>query len=127
MSIGAGPEPLRPTWATAFLDLAPGAERVLPFWCAVTGYSLSPWRGEHAEFATLLPADSADDHLCVQRLGRLDTGPWRVHLDLTVAAPGEDIGPAAVRRRWRWARGCRPAPRTTTWCCRLPVASCSAW
>ncbi|WP_194288972.1 MULTISPECIES: VOC family protein [unclassified Nocardioides] len=98
MSAGAGIEPLRPTWATAFLDLAPGAaERVVPFWCAVTGYALSPWRGEHDEFATLLPPDGADDHLCVQRLGRLDTGPWRVHLDLTVAAPGEDVGPAAVR------------------------------
>ncbi|WP_166133517.1 VOC family protein [Nocardioides ochotonae] len=98
MSTGAGTEPLRPTWATAFLDLAPGAaERVLPFWCAVTGYALSPWRGERAEFATLLPPDGADDHLCVQRLGRLDTAAARLHLDLTVAAPGEDVGPAAVR------------------------------
>jgi Glyoxalase-like domain len=66
-------------WITAFLDLAPDTHQTTTtFWLAVTGASLSPTRGEHGEFATLVPRDG-DDHLRVQRLG---AGLSRVHLDL---------------------------------------------
>jgi len=70
-----------PTRLTFFLDLAPDeyAEAVA-FWCAATGYDLSPSRGEHGEFASLVPP-SGDDHLRVQRL---EEGPSGVHLDLYV-------------------------------------------
>ena len=68
-------------WMTAFVDLAPDEfERGVEFWRGVTGYALSPARGEHDEFATLVPPDG-DAHLRVQRL--VD-GPSRLHLDLHV-------------------------------------------
>jgi hypothetical protein len=66
-------------WITAFLDLAPDVhEAATAFWLGVTGATLSPTRGEHDEFATLVPPDG-DDHLRVQRLY---DGPSRIHLDL---------------------------------------------
>lgn len=66
-------------WFTAFVDLA-GADLDggVAFWRAVTGYGLSAHRGEHDEFATLLPPDG-DPYLRVQRL---DAGPSRVHVDV---------------------------------------------
>ncbi len=71
-------------WMTAFVDLAPDEfERGVEFWRGVTGYALSPARGEHDEFATLVPPDG-DAHLRVQRLG---DGPSRLHLDVHVADP----------------------------------------
>jgi len=71
-------------WMTAFVDLAPDEfERGVEFWLGVTGYDLSPARGEHDEFATLVPPDG-DAHLRVQRL--VD-GPSRLHLDLHVEDP----------------------------------------
>ena len=74
----------RPTWLTAFLDLpAAEFEPAAAFWRAVTGYTLSPLRGEHDEFATLLPP-AGDAYLRVQRIGS-DRGG--VHLDLH--APGQ--------------------------------------
>lgn len=74
-------------WTTAMLDLPPGTvDAALDFWLAATASTLSPWRGDADEYATLIPPD-ADDHLRVQRFA---DGP-RVHLDLHVGDP------AAVR------------------------------
>jgi len=71
-------------WMTAFVDLTPEEfDRGVEFWQGVTGYALSPVRGEHDEFATLVPPDG-DAHLRVQRLG---DGPSRVHIDLHVTDP----------------------------------------
>lgn len=70
-------------WTTAFLDTprhAPGAEDVLPFWQQVTATRLSSRRGEHQEFATLLPADG-DAFLRIQDI---DGGTPGCHLDLHV-------------------------------------------
>lgn len=70
---------MSPTWISAFLDLAPDSfDPGVTFWRGVTGYGLSPTRGEYDEFATLVPPDG-DDFLRVQRLG---AGPSRLHLDL---------------------------------------------
>ena len=75
-----------PTWLTAFLDLpAPEYDAAVAFWQAVTGYSVSPSRGEHDEFATLLPP-SGDAFLRVQRT---QEGRPGVHLDLH--APGQSF------------------------------------
>lgn len=71
-------------WVSAFLDLEPASfDAGLSFWRQVTGYTLSPPRGDDGEFATLVPP-SGDAHLRVQRLGG---GPSRIHLDLHVADP----------------------------------------
>jgi hypothetical protein len=71
-------------WISAFLDLAADEfDDGVAFWCDVTGYDLSPARGEHGEFATLVPPDG-DDFLRVQRL--VDS-PSGIHLDLHVADP----------------------------------------
>jgi hypothetical protein len=67
------------TWLTAFLDLtAAELEPAVAFWRSVTGYDLSPSRGERDEFATLLPP-SGDAFLRVQRVA---DGPSHVHVDL---------------------------------------------
>lgn len=73
-----------PFWVSAFLDLpassfAPG----VAFWRGVTGFSLSPSRGAHQEFATLVPPEG-DDYLRVQRV---QDGPGGIHLDLHVPDP----------------------------------------
>lgn len=74
------------SWLTAFLDFAPDDHDAgVAYWQQVTGYGLSPCRGEHGEFATLLPP-SGDAFLRVQRL---DEGPSGVHVD--VHAPGQDF------------------------------------
>lgn len=90
-----------PTWVTVFLDLESTAwERGIAFWAQVTGSELSALRGDHQEFATLLPRHG-DAHVRVQRR---DDGPTRIHLDLHVtdvpAAAGvaERLG-AEIRRR----------------------------
>ena len=73
----------QPSWLTAFLDLpADEYDAAVAFWRKVTGCALSSSRGEHAEFATLLPP-AGDAYLRVQRLG---SGRPGVHLDLH--APG---------------------------------------
>ena len=67
-------------WITAFLDTArESAEVSETFWSRVTGYHVSPSRGERDEFATLLPA-TGDAHLKVQRV--VQTPPGGLHLDL---------------------------------------------
>jgi hypothetical protein len=70
---------MAPSWVTAFLDLPAGhVDDAVVFWRSVTGYALSPSRGDHDEFATLLPP-SGDAYLRVQRIGSAEPG---VHLDL---------------------------------------------
>ncbi|TWH03201.1 hypothetical protein L615_001200000700 [Nocardioides sp. J9] len=82
-----------PRWVTAFLDSAPEHhQHGVGFWQGATGYALSPPRGEHEEFATLLPPDG-DAFLRVQRL---QSGPDRVHLDLHVADPRAAADAAVV-------------------------------
>jgi hypothetical protein len=75
---------MTPSWLTAFVDLAPADHDAgVAFWRAVTGYAVSPARGEHGQFATLVPPDG-DGYLRTQRLG---DGPSGHHLDLHVADP----------------------------------------
>jgi hypothetical protein len=101
-----------PTWLTAFLDLpADEFDPAVAFWREVTGYGLSAPRGEHDEFATLVPA-AGDAFLRVQRV---DDGQSRVHLD--VHEPGREF---AVRASPGGLSFCqvagteavRPAPAT---------------
>jgi hypothetical protein len=68
-------------WLTAFIDRPEqGFDETVRFWMGVTGSTLSPARGRHGEFATLLPA--ADDaYLRVQRVA---DGPGGSHLDVHV-------------------------------------------
>lgn len=76
-------------WISAFIDRpGSGFEATVDFWCRMGGSSLSAWRGEHNEFATLLPLDGADAHLRVQRTESQTSGS---HLDLHV----DDVGAAA--------------------------------
>lgn len=83
--------PVDPFWTTAFLDFAPGSFAAgVRFWADVTGYDLSPTRGDHDEFASLL-APGGDEYLKVQRLAG---GPGRVHLDLHVPDPHAAAGSA---------------------------------
>ena len=68
---------------TAFLDTprgAPGADAAVDFWQRVTATQLSPRRGQHQEFATLLPT-AGDAFLRVQDTE--DDSPG-CHLDLHV-------------------------------------------
>jgi hypothetical protein len=68
-----------PTWLTAFLDLPPDRyDEGVAFWRAVTDYGISAPRGDHDEFATLVPPDG-DPYLRVQRLADGEPG---LHLDL---------------------------------------------
>ncbi len=73
-------------WITAFLDLRSDSfEPATAFWRAVTGSGISESRGEHGEFATLLPRDG-DPYLKVQRIR---DGSGGIHLDLhTDDVPG---------------------------------------
>ncbi len=74
---------------------APGAEEVLPFWQQLTATRLSSRRGEHQEFATLLPADG-DPFLRTQDI---DGGAPGCHLDVHVddvrAAVDQAVGSGA--------------------------------
>jgi hypothetical protein len=73
-----------PFWASAFLDFpASSFTRGVVFWREVTGFGLSPSRGLHQEFATLVPP-TGDDYLRVQRV---QDGPGGIHVDLHVADP----------------------------------------
>lgn len=78
---------------SAFLDLAPGTfDAGARFWSRVTGYDVSPRRGERDEFATLVPGDG-DDFLRVQEL---EHGTGGVHLDLHVASPVQEADRAVA-------------------------------
>ncbi|MEW1953378.1 VOC family protein [Terrabacter sp. NPDC080008] len=85
----------RVSWLTAFLDLPPDVHAVgTRFWAAVTGYAVSPPRGDEAEFTTLLPP-VGDPFLKIQRTG-CGEGPTDpgVHLDLHVASAPESAARA---------------------------------
>ena len=81
----------RVSWVTAFLDLPPALhEAGTRFWAGVTGYAVSPPRGEDAEFTSLVPP-VGDPFLKIQRTGACDgseTGPG-LHLDLHVTSASE--------------------------------------
>ena len=81
-------------WTTIFLD-APRdvTDSTVAFWTGVTGTKLSPWRGDHDEFATLLPADG-DAYLRVQRV---QEGTGGSHLDLHVDTAIESLDEASAR------------------------------
>lgn len=67
-------------WVTAFIDRpAETFDTAVRFWAAVTASTLSPVRGEHHQFATLVPPDG-DAYMRVQRTV---TGGG-THLDLHV-------------------------------------------
>ena len=91
---------IRVVWLTAFLDLPPDVHGAgSHFWSAVTGYAVSPARGDEAEFTTLLPR-SGDPFVKMQRtvaVRRPDgSSPDRpsIHLDVHVPTAA-DIVPAA--------------------------------
>lgn len=82
--------PAEVSWLTAFLDFPETSyDEGVAFWSAVTGQVVSASRGEHDEFATLLPI-GGDDYL---RLQRLATGGPRIHLDVHRG----DLGVAGAR------------------------------
>jgi hypothetical protein len=72
---------MEPRWITAFVDQpADRFERGADFWATVTGSSVSPRRGEHQEFATLVP--TAGDAFCrVQVTADRSAG---IHVDFHV-------------------------------------------
>ncbi|WP_408898423.1 VOC family protein [Nocardioides sp. R1-1] len=75
---------MSPFWVTAFLDSAPDHhQESVGFWQEATGYAVSAPRGDHDEFASLLPPDG-DPYLKVQRR---HAGADRIHLDLHVPDP----------------------------------------
>ncbi len=89
---------------TASLDLPSASyDAGVSFWRDATGYALSPTRGEHLEFATLLPP-SGDDHLGVQRL---ESGSARIHLDVHVEDPQVA---AEAAQSWGAEVAARPDP-----------------
>ena len=76
---------MRVRWVWAFLDLAePGFDAAVDYWSSATATVVSPRRGDHEEFATLLPAEGSA-WVKVQRVG----GGGGVHLDLDVQEPLE--------------------------------------
>ena len=80
-------------WAWAFLDTPTAdADRSGEFWATVTRSRPSPPRGEHDEFATLLP-ERGDAWLKLQRVG--DGGG--VHVDLDVEVPLPEAAAEAAR------------------------------
>jgi hypothetical protein len=92
------------SWVTAFLDLPPDVhEASTRFWSAVTAYAVSPPRGEHAEFTTLVPP-VGDPFLKIQRTSGGSTTAPGLHLDLHVtseadsAARAEGLGAEVVHR-----------------------------
>ncbi|MFF4275085.1 VOC family protein [Streptomyces sp. NPDC001536] len=81
-------------WTYAFVDRPLGRfERAGDFWTAVTDTRLSELRGEHKEFATLLPGGEAD--ACVKIQG-VAAGPGGAHLDFAADDVREFAG-SAVR------------------------------
>lgn len=66
-------------WVHLFLDTPQeAADRSWAFWADVTGTKVSPVRGEHGQFVTLVPPRGAP----WLKLQRVDSGPGGVHLDL---------------------------------------------
>ncbi|CAN5451587.1 hypothetical protein BH10ACT10_BH10ACT10_10760 [soil metagenome] len=78
-------------WVTALLDSPPEtAEASERFWLALTGSQLSPRRGPHEEFASLV-APRVDPYLKVQVVAA--SAPTDLHLDLHT----DDVGTLAAR------------------------------
>jgi hypothetical protein len=88
-------------WLTTFLDRpAPSFDAAVAFWTAVTGSTLSSPRGEHGEFATLIPRDG-DAYLRMQRVAAGQGGSHvDVHTDdiAALADHAERLG-ASVEQR----------------------------
>lgn len=85
---------VRARWLTVFLDFPAATHQAgVAFWRAVTGSELSAFRGEHGQFATLIPP-RGDPWLRVQRVM---SGPGGCHLDLHLEGPLEEAAAAAVR------------------------------
>jgi len=81
-------------WITVFLDFpAPGFTSGVAFWQEITGYRLSPLRGEAGEFVTLLPPEG-DAYLRVQRVS---DGPGGCHLDLHIDTTAQSLDAVADR------------------------------
>lgn len=87
------------TWLSAFIDLSPDMfDEASRFWIETTGSTLSPSRGDHDEFATLIPP-SGDAYLRVQRTADGSSG---IHLDVHVesipdaAAHGVALGASQI-------------------------------
>jgi hypothetical protein len=103
-------------WTTAFIDLPPSAfDDDTAFWRAVTGSGLSSLRGEHHEFATLVPRDG-DPYLKVQRLA---DGPAGIHLDLhtdDVAGFVEQATSLGAQVRWSGDHVVMTSPGGFTFC-----------
>jgi predicted enzyme related to lactoylglutathione lyase len=77
-------------WVWLFLDTPrPDAARSWRFWSDVTGWTVSPTRGDDHEFATLLPARGN----AWLKLQAVADGPGGIHLDLDV----EDVHTAATQ------------------------------
>jgi hypothetical protein len=85
---------VRARWLTVFLDFPAATHQAgVAFWREVTGSELSAFRGEHGQFATLIPP-GGDPWLRVQRVA---SGPGGCHLDLHIEGPLEEAADAAVR------------------------------
>jgi len=77
-------------WVTGFFDFpVQGFEAGRDFWLGITGYALSPPRGPHGDFATLVPGEG-DAYLRVQRIY---DGAAGCHIDFHAA----DCGRLAAR------------------------------
>ncbi|MCX4094862.1 VOC family protein [Nocardia sp. alder85J] len=91
-------------WTWVFLDRpADRFDAAFDFWSAVTGTRLSERRGEHGEFATLIPADG-DAYLRAQAVG----GPGGAHPDF-------DVDDLAAARRHAHALGAVTVADHDTW------------
>ena len=118
-SVGGVAVQIAPFWLSAFLDLEPAwLDAGTAFWTAATAYSLSPWRGEQGEYATLVPP-VGDDFLRVRR--RSGAGS-RIRLDLHVPDPSEaathaaDLGAAVLADHGAGSYAVLRSPGGLTFC-----------
>ncbi len=82
VAVSSPPTTIR--WVTAFIDRPlPSFDAAADFWTVVSGTTLSDRRGDHRQFATLLPA-YGDASVRVQGV---DSGDGGAHVDLEVDNP----------------------------------------
>lgn len=102
----AGEDPAPPAhlaeirWLTAFIDRpVTSFDAAANFWTAVTASKLSPCRGQHDEFATLLP-HGGDPYLRIQRVGTGGGSHLDVHVDdlWSFAEHALTLGAQEIRR-----------------------------
>jgi predicted enzyme related to lactoylglutathione lyase len=87
-------------WLTASIDRpAQDLEAAVQFWTAATGSSLSAPRGDHGQFATLLPPDG-DAYLRVQRVEHGGGSHLDVHVDDVDAFVRRAVTAGADVHRW---------------------------